>query len=361
MIQVWQFDTREKSKHESSPTPILLPEFLHPHSLPSHSCLVAIDEECYPQRLMQACLRLRGDWRRCPVETERCVKASERTLSVHVKIKLILRTNLFFTMFSDTHAWPGCVTPVHEGELTWRNEWRWRLEKREREMRNERREETRPLLSSVLLKSLNRDSLRHTHGGPSSASSGCCSSPILLKSHRLTLRSAEALARLKERYIKLSDRYGKNDHRQQGRRWAHIVGLIGDQASWRTSSVCDSREWSLACREKKRERKINFTNQAVRISTFGLRTHFEVTKIPHSNGLYSSEERALDVFWNFDIKSSVLETHLVCRSSADYVFVVWTESKSVDFTSMSLDSLLWSISILTSVPTEEIMSEFGGQ
>lgn len=141
MIQVWQFDTREKSKHESSPTPILLPEFLHPHSLPSHSCLVAIDEECYPQRLMQACLRLRGDWRRCPVETERCVKASERTLSVHVKIKLILRTNLFFTMFSDTHAWPGCVTPCMKAssleEMSGVGDWRREREKWE--MRGEKR------------------------------------------------------------------------------------------------------------------------------------------------------------------------------------------------------------------------------
>merc|ERR1719397_61467 len=58
--------------------------------------------------------------------------------------------------------------------------------------------------------------MKRSSGGPSSASSGVCSSPILLKSHTCRRRSVPLDAK--------------------------IVSLCGDHCTWKISSLCDSKE-----------------------------------------------------------------------------------------------------------------------
>lgn len=62
-------------------------------------------------------------------------------------------------------------------------------------------------------------------GGPSSASSGDCSSPILLKSHTCKRLS-----------VPLD---------------ANIVSLCGDHCTWNISSLCDSKECNFNLRFRK--------------------------------------------------------------------------------------------------------------
>lgn len=83
---------------------------------------------------------------------------------------------------------------------------------------------------------------KRSSGGPSSWSSGVCSSPIWLMSQRLTRRSDDDDAK--------------------------TVSEWGDQASWMTSSVCDSNEWSLAERLRRSQRPIVLSPEPVR-SRFG--------------------------------------------------------------------------------------------
>merc|ERR1719378_1433688 len=61
--------------------------------------------------------------------------------------------------------------------------------------------------------------MKSSSGGPSSASSALCSSPILLKSHTCRRRSVPEEAR--------------------------IVSLCGDHCTWKISSLCDSKLLSL--------------------------------------------------------------------------------------------------------------------
>ena len=105
-------------------------------------------------------------------------------------------------------CWPSKSLAGHdEKENGWQGKMLWRFLK--------------PWIDTSM-KDVMRGKLTKSSGGPSSASSADCSSPILERSQTCRRRSVPEEAR--------------------------IVSLWGDHCTWKISSLCDSKLWSLSLR-----------------------------------------------------------------------------------------------------------------